>query len=135
MASSCFTGRGFVQGQNESTVAQREADCRGEGSHLGVDMELNSLGWALWRRTRALREKARKSVLAPQNKNMFTKFGPTNNHYEPRVSYCPLCLVDLYAHCLPLLSQAVSRTVHIASPFLIREVERKAYGPGGLPFI
>lgn len=47
LASSCFTGRGFVQGQNESTVAQQEADCRGGGSHLDVDMELNSVGWAL----------------------------------------------------------------------------------------
>lgn len=90
MACSCFPGRGFAQGQNESTVAQQEADCRGGGSPLDVDMELNSLGWALWRRAQALRKKARKSVLAPQNTNMFTKTGPTNNHYESRVSYCPL---------------------------------------------
>lgn len=54
---------------------------------MDVDMELNSLGWALWRRARALREKVRKSVLAPQNKSMLTKIGPTNNHCEPRVSY------------------------------------------------
>lgn len=58
------------------TGAQQEADCRGGGSRLDAGMELNSLGWVLWRRAQAPRENARKSVLAPQNKNMLTKSGP-----------------------------------------------------------
>lgn len=57
-------------------MAQQEADCRGGGSRLDVGMELNSLGWALWRRARALRENARKSALAPQIRTCLQKSGP-----------------------------------------------------------
>lgn len=82
-------------------MAQQEADCRGGGSRLDVGMELNSLGWVLWRRAQALRENARKSALAPHDKNVLTKIGPTNRLFEPRVSYHPLYLVDPHAHCNP----------------------------------
>lgn len=57
-------------------MAQQEADCRGGGSRLDVGMELNSLGWVLWRRAQALRENSRKSALAPHDKNMLAKSGP-----------------------------------------------------------
>lgn len=73
LASSCFSGRG----QNESPVDQWEAGCRGGGLCLDVGMELlNYLGWVLWRRAQTFRKNVRKSVLAPQNKNMLTKSGP-----------------------------------------------------------
>lgn len=74
LASSCFVGSGFVREQNE-TLAKQEAGGNGGGSRLDVGVELNSLGWVLWRSAQALRENSRKSVLAPQNKNMLTKAG------------------------------------------------------------
>lgn len=68
---------------------------------MDVGMELSSLGWVLWRRAQALRENARMSALVPHDKNVLTKIGPTNRLFEPRVSYHPLYLVDLHAHCDP----------------------------------
>lgn len=90
LASSSFIIRAFVWMQNGSTVVQQEVDFRGGGPHLGLDvgMELNSLGWVLWRRrAQALKENMRKSALASQNKKMLNKIWPTNSLFEPRISY------------------------------------------------
>lgn len=65
-------------------MAQQEANCRGRGSRLDVDTELNSLGWVLRRRAQALRENLRKSILAPQNKDMLTESGPQAGSLNPK---------------------------------------------------